>query len=109
MFLEDIVPSLVGDKRYVAWYAKLERLAASPGAAVALARMAMEIDVRDVLPTIHVPVLVLHRRDDRAIPIEERAVHRRACARGDVRRAPGRGPLAVDRATTARSRRSRSS
>ena len=34
MFLEDIVPSLVGDKRYEAWYAKLERLAASPGAAV---------------------------------------------------------------------------
>ena len=71
MFIEDIVPSLVGDKRYVAWYAKLERLAASPGAAVGLARMAMEIDVRDVLPTIHVPDLVLHRRDDRAIPIED--------------------------------------
>ena len=71
MFLEDIVPSLVGDTRYEAWYAKLERLAASPGAAVALARMAMQIDVRDVLPTIHVPTLVLHRRDDRAIPIED--------------------------------------
>ena len=27
MFLEDIVPSLVGDKRYEGWYAKLERLA----------------------------------------------------------------------------------
>ena len=51
MFLEDIVPSLVGDKRYEAWYAKLERLAASPGAAVGLARMAMQIDVRDILPT----------------------------------------------------------
>ncbi len=71
MFLEDIVPTLVGDKRYEAWYAKLERLAASPGAAVALARMAMQIDVRDVLPTIHVPTLVLHRRDDRAIPVED--------------------------------------
>ena len=71
MFLEDIVPSLVGDKRYEAWYAKLERLAASPGAAVALARMAMQIDVRDILPTIHVPTLVLHRRDDQAIPIED--------------------------------------
>ena len=71
MFIEDIVPTLVGDKRYEAWYAKLERLAASPGAAVGLARMAMQIDVRDVLPTIHVPTLVLHRRDDRAIPIAE--------------------------------------
>ncbi len=71
MFLEDIVPTLVGDKRYEAWYAKLERLAASPGAAVGLARMAMQIDVRDILPTIHVPVLVLHRRHDQAIPIED--------------------------------------
>ena len=71
MFIEDIVPSLVGDKRYEAWYAKLERLAASPGAAVGLARMAMQIDVRDILPTIHVPTLVLHRRDDRAIPIDD--------------------------------------
>jgi class 3 adenylate cyclase/pimeloyl-ACP methyl ester carboxylesterase len=71
MFLEDIVPTLVGDKRYEAWYAKLERLAASPGAAVGLARMAMQIDVGDILPTIHVPTLVLHRRDDQAIPIED--------------------------------------
>jgi class 3 adenylate cyclase len=71
MFLEDIVPTLVGDKRYEAWYAKLERLAASPGAAVGLARMAMQIDVRDILPTIHVPTLVLHRRDDQGIPVED--------------------------------------
>ena len=70
MFIEDIVPTLVGDKRYEEWYAKLERLAASPGAAVELARMAMQIDVRDILPTIHVPTLVLHRRGDQAIPIE---------------------------------------
>lgn len=71
LFLDAIVPSLVGDKRYEAWYAKLERLAASPGAAVALARMAMQVDVRDILPTVHVPTLVLHRRDDQAIPIED--------------------------------------
>jgi class 3 adenylate cyclase len=33
--------------------------------------MAMQIDIRDILPTITVPTLVLHRRDDRAIPIED--------------------------------------
>ena len=71
MFIDDLVPSLVGDPRYEAWYSKLERLAASPGAAVALARMAMQIDVRDILPTIRVPTLVLHRRDDQAVPIED--------------------------------------
>ena len=71
MFLEDFVPSLVGDRRYVEWFAKLERLAASPGAAVALARMVQQIDVRDILPTIRVPTLVLHRRDDQGVPLEE--------------------------------------
>jgi Adenylate cyclase, family 3 (some proteins contain HAMP domain) len=71
LFLEEFVPSLVGDERYVEWFAKLERLSASPGAAVALARMVQQIDVRDILPSIHVPTLVLHRRDDQAVPLEE--------------------------------------
>jgi class 3 adenylate cyclase len=71
MFLDDIVPSLVGDKRHEQWFAKLERLAASPGAAVALARMAFQTDVRDILPTIRVPALVLHRKDDRTVPVDE--------------------------------------
>ncbi|MDQ2933820.1 MAG: adenylate/guanylate cyclase domain-containing protein [Chloroflexota bacterium] len=71
LFLEDFVPSLVSDRRYVAWFAKLERLAASPGAAVALARMVQQIDVREILPTIRVPTLVLHRRDDQAVPLKE--------------------------------------
>jgi class 3 adenylate cyclase len=36
----------------------------SPGALVQLGRMNAEIDVRPVLPTIRVPTLVLHRRED---------------------------------------------
>ncbi len=47
------------------------RRSASPGAAVALLRMNTQIDVRDVLPTIGVPVLVLHRIDDRDVSVEE--------------------------------------
>ena len=41
------------------------RMGASPGAALALTRMNADIDVRDVLPAIRVPTLVLHRTDDR--------------------------------------------
>ena len=41
------------------------RHAASPGAALALYRMNSMIDVRDVLPAIRVPTLVLYRRDAR--------------------------------------------
>lgn len=49
--------------------ARLQRLIISPGALVQLGRMNAEIDVRPVLPTIRVPTLVLHRRDDE-IPID---------------------------------------
>jgi pimeloyl-ACP methyl ester carboxylesterase len=47
------------------------RRSASPGAAVALLRMNTQIDVRDVLPTIRVPTLVLQRVDDRDVNVEE--------------------------------------
>ena len=71
MFLELFAPSLVGDKRYEDWFAKLERLSVSPGAAVALVRMLHEKDVTDILPVIRVPTLVLHKRDDKVVPVDE--------------------------------------
>jgi pimeloyl-ACP methyl ester carboxylesterase len=59
------VPSLAGDESYrQSWRTHL-RYAASPGAALALLRMNSHIDVRDVLPTIGAPTLVLYRRDAR--------------------------------------------
>jgi class 3 adenylate cyclase/pimeloyl-ACP methyl ester carboxylesterase len=71
LYLEDFAPSLVGDRRYEEWYAKLERLSVSPAAAVSLVRMMLQMDVRDVLPTIRVPTLVLHKRDDKCTPVAE--------------------------------------
>ena len=47
------------------------RRSASPGAAVALLRMNTQIDVRDVLPTIRVPTLILQRVEDRDVNVEE--------------------------------------
>jgi len=47
------------------------RRSASPGAAAALMRMNTQLDVRDVLPTIQAPTLVLHRADDRDASVEE--------------------------------------
>jgi len=58
-------PSLASDASYRAWWRTFMRHAASPGAAIALLRMNSQIDVRDVLPTIRVPTLVLYRRDAR--------------------------------------------
>jgi pimeloyl-ACP methyl ester carboxylesterase len=44
------------------------RRSASPGAVKALSEMNREIDVRHVLPTIHVPTLVVHGTEDKAVP-----------------------------------------
>jgi pimeloyl-ACP methyl ester carboxylesterase len=64
-------PSLVGDRRATEWLANYTRRAASPGAAIALARMNRGIDVRAALPAIHVPTLVMAREDDPDFPVEE--------------------------------------
>ena len=57
-------PSVVDDERFVAWWARFERLVASPSAYEELARIFSDVDVRGVLPAIHVPTLVLHREGD---------------------------------------------
>lgn len=50
-----------------AW-ARLEQHGASPHAALQVVAMNARIDIRDLLPTIRVPTLVLHRRDDPRVP-----------------------------------------
>ncbi len=64
-----IAPHSAENDRLRRWFAKLERLAASPGTAARLMRWNGEIDVRAVLPSIQAPTLVLHRAGDRFIDI----------------------------------------
>jgi class 3 adenylate cyclase/pimeloyl-ACP methyl ester carboxylesterase len=64
-------PSAANDPRFREWWSRYLRLGASPSSIIALFRMNKTIDVRAVLPTIHVPTLVIHRIGDRAINIEE--------------------------------------
>jgi pimeloyl-ACP methyl ester carboxylesterase len=63
--LELMAPSAVDDAALAEWTADLMRLGCSPGAAIALDRMNLEIDVRAVLPTIRDPTLVVYRTGDR--------------------------------------------
>ena len=61
------VPSVADDPAmpaYEAWLGKLQRNAATPASWEAFARMAFDIDVREVVPTIHVPALIVHTTDD---------------------------------------------
>jgi pimeloyl-ACP methyl ester carboxylesterase/class 3 adenylate cyclase len=57
-------PSVADDPSLGAWFARLQRLAASPGEALAMARAAVDLDVRAALPQISVPTLVMHRRGE---------------------------------------------
>jgi len=54
-------PSLAGDPTYMDSFVRHMRLAASPGAAVTQRMMQMSIDVRQILPAVRVPTLVLRR------------------------------------------------
>jgi pimeloyl-ACP methyl ester carboxylesterase len=69
MDLDDLVPS--EDDAFKARLATYFRRSASPGAAVALMRMNTQLDVRDVLPTIQAPTLVMHRTGDLDANVEE--------------------------------------
>jgi class 3 adenylate cyclase len=62
-------PSRRKDEVFLRWFGKLERATASPGAILALMRANYEIDVRHILPSIHLPTLVLHRVGDKTIPV----------------------------------------
>jgi pimeloyl-ACP methyl ester carboxylesterase len=69
--IEERAPSRAHDLVFRNWWASYLRMGSSPGAAVALSRMNAEIDVRGVLPSIRVPTLVVHRRGDRCLKVDE--------------------------------------
>ena len=63
-------PSVAGDEAALAAWSRFLRLAASPAVAAAVTRMIFELDVREVLPMIRVPTLVINRRGNPLIPVE---------------------------------------
>jgi len=62
-WLERLAPSAAGDPRAVEWTARVVRAAGSPTASRTLAEMNAAVDVRAVLPHVHVPTLVVVRKD----------------------------------------------
>jgi pimeloyl-ACP methyl ester carboxylesterase/DNA-binding SARP family transcriptional activator len=69
--LQHFAPSAYADPSYRAWQPRYERQSASPAALRDLVSMYEQVDVEDVLTRVEVPTLVLHRRGDRVIPIDE--------------------------------------
>ena len=55
-------------------FTRYQRAASSAETAVALLRLAYDMDVRPALPRVQAPTLVLHRRGDRAAPVAQSRV-----------------------------------
>ena len=66
-FLKWAAPAAADDEPFLRWYERYCRQASSPGSAVALEKLLSETDYRHVLPSIHLPTLVIHHHDD---PVE---------------------------------------
>jgi DNA-binding SARP family transcriptional activator/pimeloyl-ACP methyl ester carboxylesterase len=63
-WLERVGPELLQDPAAVRWYTSYVLRGASPAASKAIRLMNAEIDIREVLPAISVPTLVLYRSDE---------------------------------------------
>jgi class 3 adenylate cyclase len=66
-----LAPSKENDPDFQRWIGRYLRQSASPKAAAALLRMNTQIDVRNVLPTIGVPTLLLYRTHDADVHVDE--------------------------------------
>jgi class 3 adenylate cyclase/pimeloyl-ACP methyl ester carboxylesterase len=60
-------PSRADDADFRDWHARFERLSASPTTYSSLSRWALSLDQRDLLQSVHVPTLVIHRSTQRQI------------------------------------------
>jgi class 3 adenylate cyclase len=68
-WVEFLAPSRIGDERFKAWLTRYQRVDMGPDQVAAVARACYERDVRELLPSISCPTLVLHREGDRAIAL----------------------------------------
>jgi class 3 adenylate cyclase len=68
-YMRTMAPSMSLDEHQLDVITTAFRLTGGPGTVLALERMWREDDVRDVLPAVHVPTLILHRTGDQVYDI----------------------------------------
>ena len=66
--IEWYMQSRAGSSRWRQAFGRFERMAISPSAFLRMLRMIHDIDIRAVLPAIHVPTMVIQRTADRITP-----------------------------------------
>jgi len=64
--LNMLAPSMADDQGLIEWFARMQRLAASPAEARVMVKSMVDQDVRETLPRVRVPTLVMHRNGDMA-------------------------------------------
>jgi class 3 adenylate cyclase/pimeloyl-ACP methyl ester carboxylesterase len=67
--LRILAPSVADDEAFRTWWDRAGNRAASPSMARALSKVVADVDVRDLLPSITVPTLILHRQDAVFVPV----------------------------------------
>ena len=65
-----LAPSKGDDPAFLEWAGRMERYSASPGTIRTIMEAIGETDVRHVLPSIGVPTLIMHRRQDSFLKVE---------------------------------------
>ena len=65
--------------------ARQERLAASPRTVALMFPLVSELDVREILPTVRVPTLVVHHSDDPFVPAGDGQGRRRSHRGREIR------------------------
>ncbi len=60
----------VGDEAARTFHGRMQRQSASPSVAAAFQEIILGIDLREVLASLHLPTLVLHRSEDRLVSVE---------------------------------------
>ena len=91
--LEALAPSSADDEQLRAWFARLERLAASPGRMRRLIAATAEIDPRPELAAIGAPTLVVHRTRDAFIDVRHSREYARRIAGARLVELPGSDSL----------------
>ncbi len=70
VLIEIFEPSNADDPAAREHWVRNQQQSASPGMVAQLYLMAFDLDVRELLATVRVPTLVMHRRGDRAVPVQ---------------------------------------
>jgi DNA-binding SARP family transcriptional activator/pimeloyl-ACP methyl ester carboxylesterase len=69
--LDTAAPSLADDEHVHAYWARYQRLSASPTAAIRFLSATVKADVRLLLPAIDVPTLIVHAERDVLVPVAQ--------------------------------------